>query len=76
MATHSSVLAWRLPRDRGAWWAIVHGVPELDVTEHLSRALCVNWGRNKLGGKGHGEISPEISGMKAATLVFRISGNN
>ena len=26
MATHSSVLAWRIPLDRGAWWAIVHGV--------------------------------------------------
>ena len=24
MATHSSVLAWRIPMDRGAWWAIVH----------------------------------------------------
>ena len=22
MATHSSVLAWRIPMDRGAWWAI------------------------------------------------------
>ena len=26
MATHSSVLALRIPRDRGAWWAVVHGV--------------------------------------------------
>ena len=26
MATHSSILAWRLPMDRGAWWATVHGV--------------------------------------------------
>ena len=26
MATHSSILAWRIPRDRGAWWATVHGV--------------------------------------------------
>ena len=25
MATHSSILAWRIPR-RGAWWATVHGV--------------------------------------------------
>ena len=26
MSTHSSVLAWRIPKDRGAWWAKVHGV--------------------------------------------------
>ena len=26
MATHSSVLAWRIPRDRGTWWATVHGI--------------------------------------------------
>ena len=26
MATHSSILAWRIPTDRGAWRAIVHGV--------------------------------------------------
>ena len=26
MATHSSILAWRIPMDRGAWRATVHGV--------------------------------------------------
>ena len=26
MATHSGILAWRIPMDRGAWWAAVHGV--------------------------------------------------
>ena len=24
MATHSSILAWRIPMGRGAWWATVH----------------------------------------------------
>ena len=28
MATHSSILAWRIPMDRGAWRATVHGVAE------------------------------------------------
>ena len=26
MATHSSILAWRIPMDTGAWQATVHGV--------------------------------------------------
>ena len=26
MATHSSILAWRIPVDRGAWQAAAHGV--------------------------------------------------
>ena len=38
MATHSSVLAWRIPMDRGAWWATVHGVTKSDMTEWLSTA--------------------------------------
>ena len=25
-ATHSSILAWRIPRGRGVWWATVHRV--------------------------------------------------
>ena len=28
MATHSSILACRIPKDRGAWWATVHGVAQ------------------------------------------------
>ena len=33
MATHSSILAWRIPKDRGAYspW----GLKELDTTEQL-----------------------------------------
>ena len=26
MATHSNILAWRIPKDRGAWQTTVHGV--------------------------------------------------
>ena len=26
MATHSSILAWKILWNRGAWWATVHGV--------------------------------------------------
>ena len=26
MATHSTIFAWRIPMDRGAWWAAVHEI--------------------------------------------------
>ena len=32
MATHSRILAWKIPGG-GAWWATVHGITELDMTE-------------------------------------------
>ena len=35
VATHSSILAWEIPRDGGAWWATVQGVTKsrTEVTE-------------------------------------------
>ena len=37
MATHSNILAWRIPIDRRVWWATVHGGhKELGMTEQLS----------------------------------------
>ena len=37
MATHSSILAWRIPMDRGAWQGIVHGVAKSQTRlKHLS----------------------------------------
>ena len=42
MATHSSILAWIIPMDRGAWWATVHGIAESDMTERLSTVQYVH----------------------------------
>ena len=28
MVSHSSILTWKNPMDRGTWWAVVHGVTE------------------------------------------------
>ena len=39
MATHSSILAWEIPMDRGAWRATGHEVArESDTTEQLTLA--------------------------------------
>ena len=42
-------LAWEIPMDRGARWAAVHGVTELDMTEqleHMCTHTCVNLERH------------------------------
>ena len=43
MATHSSVLAWRISMDRGAWWATVQRITKSQISERLSRAhICLS----------------------------------
>ena len=43
MATHSGILAWRIPMDRGAWQATVHGVTKVRLRlSNLAHTLyCV-----------------------------------
>ena len=44
MATHSSVLAWRIPIRSGAWWATVQGghkEVDTDTTERLSTLINI-----------------------------------
>ena len=48
LATHSSILAWKIPWTEEPWWATVHGVSELDTTEatehaHIKSQL-LGWG--------------------------------
>ena len=31
MAPHFSIVAWRIPVNRGAWWATVHGVTKSQI---------------------------------------------
>ena len=40
MATHSSILAWRIPIDRGAWWAAFHGVTKGQTSDTAQRPSC------------------------------------
>ena len=37
MATHSSILAWKIPMDRGAWRATVHRVAKSRTQLSIAR---------------------------------------
>ena len=42
MATHSSILAWRIPRDRGVWRATVYRVAQSQTqVKRLSTHSCI-----------------------------------
>ena len=46
MATHSSILAWRLPIDIGAWWVMVQRITKVDMIEVAEYAGTVIWVTN------------------------------
>ena len=48
MATDSSILAWRIPMDRGAWRATVHGVAKSwtcpsSLIEYIAHSEELGW---------------------------------
>ena len=53
MATHSSVLAWRIPGTGGAWWAAVYGVAQsrtrLKQLSSSSLVGCLSVGSHSVG---------------------------
>ena len=40
MATYSSILAWKIPMDRGTWRAAVHGVTKSQTLSVHARMYC------------------------------------
>ena len=53
MTTHSGCFAWRIPMDRGPWWATHHRVPK-------SQTQLSDWHTHTLGPKGY-RSDPEPS---------------
>ena len=43
MATHSSVLCMENLRDRGAWWAAVYEVAQLNMTAETAAAAAIRY---------------------------------
>ena len=62
MATHSSILAWKNPMDRGAWWATVYGVAKSQT--QLSDWAC------KIIFKEHFIIGPFPHGHVAHCTLY------
>ena len=51
MATHSSILAWRIPMDRGAWRATVHGSRRARQDWATTLTYCLGSGGGGQGGE-------------------------
>ena len=69
MATHSSVLVWRTPRDGGAWWAAVYG-----VGTRLKRLSSGS--RWKAGVSGRGCVSGVSLGVVRNSVTLNLPGHN
>ena len=64
IATHSSILAWRIPMDRGAWQA-PWDHKELDTTEELS-----------VQGLKHTPKPPMSFSTASISLLFQVDARN
>ena len=51
MATHSNILAWRIPMDKEAWRATIHAVTESHTTEQRTPSLFTLSKFLKINGK-------------------------
>ena len=72
MATHSNVLAWKIPTDRGACWAVVHGVAESDTMGRLSTAahgFAQRRGKKDSPWQGHKGLTRRLGAKKAVQHV-------
>ena len=60
MATHSSILARRIPTDRGAWRAAVHGVNDIRVLEILTHFVAYPVDTDQYVDSGIRNLSPTL----------------
>ena len=87
MATHSSILVWRIPKDRGTWKAIVHGVakswtrleklsmhPYLKIQTTAIRYSCLRWYSCLLVHWKH-TLSPEKGDLASFQFIHLLLGD-
>ena len=74
VATHSSIPAWSIPMDRGAWWATVHKeshmTGKLSTEHHLHGWDTGGWGRQyRKGKKRVGKKQPSLAPLPLKLLL-------
>ena len=72
MATRSTILAWRIPIDREAWYATVHRVTESDITKtswKKNRFIILQFYRSEVQ-HGFPWAKTEVSGSLRKNLPF------
>ena len=80
MATHSSILAWRIPMNRGAWQATGHKVSESEMTEwlsttHRSQINIIMWEVARTGMAGwKADHSPQTKGSHVLRNPITLNG--
>ena len=65
MATYSSILAWRIPMDREAWWATGHGVAE----SGRSDLACTCMPPRLKFRDCYQEVVPQVFHLSAVTVI-------
>ena len=64
MATHSSVLAWRIPGTWGAWWAAVYGVVQSWTRLKRLSSSSIALGNSQKNGRAVRQRLIEISAFQ------------
>ena len=69
-ATHSSILVWRSPMDRGAWWATVHRTAKSQTRLKPLSTHTHAQSINNIPGRGPGTLSARHERETAKNAIF------
>ena len=75
MITHCSILAWRIPRDRGAWQAVVHVVAksQTQVRESAQHSTLTIMTADGSVSKNAGFCVPYVEEVRSPTVSSRMA---